>query len=93
MLAIPACSVSAADPGDADTHSLREIWPAALDDLADDLVTGNDVFMPDGQFPFDDVQIGAADAAGTNSQKYMTWRELRGWSIFNPQRPSGNTRG
>lgn len=77
MLAIPTAAVGATDPGDADTHSKREIRATAIDDFADDLMTGNNVLMANGQFTFDNVEIGATDSAGTNPQKHMAGRELR----------------
>jgi len=64
--AIGAGAAGMAQPGDADPLANPHALDAAADgiDPADDLMTWNDRHFRIGQFAVDDMQVGAADAAG-----------------------------
>ena len=47
--------------------------------LGDDLVARNDRELGFGQFAIDQMQIGAANAAGANPEQELAWAGL--WSI------------
>ena len=54
--------------------------PQTVDD-ADDLMPGNDVLHLRRQLAFDDVQVGAADAAGLDAHADLVRRRLRNGQI------------
>jgi hypothetical protein len=62
-LAIRATPVDAPDPGNSDTTAGRELFRAAGDYLADDLMAGSDSFALWNQLAFDNMQIGATNPA------------------------------
>jgi hypothetical protein len=62
-------SVGAPDPGDADAHAQGTVGGGAFDDLADDLVAGDEGVMDEGEIAFVDVEIGAADSAGEEAEE------------------------
>jgi hypothetical protein len=74
--------VGRAHPGDA--HALSRA--AALDDLADDLVAGNDRIAARRELSGDDVQVGAADAAGTDLEPHLAGGERRQRGALEHQR-------
>jgi hypothetical protein len=84
--AIEAISVDSSNPGDTDASSLRQLAGRALDDLSYDLMTGDQRLLAERQVSFGDVEIGSADAAGTNPEKNLARGELRGGDLFNSER-------
>jgi len=75
--AIPAFSIDAADPGDANAGTGREIRRSSVHDLAHDLMAGNYALTARRQFPFDDVQISPANATRPYAKQNVTWFESR----------------
>ena len=72
----PAGAVRAAEPRDADARTDRDVALARrLDHRADDLMARHDLRVPRREFAFDDVQIGAAHAAGMHLDAHLTGRE------------------
>ena len=67
--AILTGSVGTAYPGDANTRASRQLGRSSVNDLADDLMTGNVLFADRRQFAFDNVQVGPANTTGTNTQQ------------------------
>jgi hypothetical protein len=59
-----AGTVGATDPGDADPHTDGAFRSGTLDDLADNLVTGNERLVDERKIAFEDVEVSAADPAG-----------------------------
>src|SRR2546428_7339950 len=82
--AIRASAVSPADPGDAHTCAMRKAIPG--DDLADDLMARDDSGIAGREFALDDVQVGAADAAGEHSQQKVAGFRVRGGNGFDLER-------
>ena len=65
----PAGAVDAAHPGDADARAEGELGRGAFDDLADDLVAGDEAGLERRKVALGDVQVGAADAAGDDAEQ------------------------
>ena len=76
--AVTAVAVGPPEPGDADAVALREaLGPlAGLLHRPDDLVTEDERELRIGQLPVDDVQVGAADAAGVHGDEDLTGARL-----------------
>jgi hypothetical protein len=53
------------------------------DDLADDLMSGDNSWIEWRQFAFDNVKIGAADSAGEYTEENMARLELGLRNVFN----------
>ena len=60
----------------------------SVDNLAHDLMSGNDRLSNRRQFPFDDVQIGAADSTGANAQEHLSRRRFGFGNLPNFERTS-----
>ena len=69
VAAEPAVAVDAADPGDADARAERKLGGGAVDDFADDLMAGDDARVERRKVALDDVEVGAADAAGEDAEE------------------------
>ena len=67
-----AGSVGAAHPGDADAIAGLEVGRGGGDDLVDDLVAEDEGREFFGEIALDDVEIGAADAAGEDFEEGLT---------------------
>jgi hypothetical protein len=70
-----ACAVDASDPRHTGTRTQRKLFRRALDDLADDLVAGNERVPQRRQIALKDMQVGPADSTGEHTEKSMTWRD------------------
>ena len=86
MTAIPAIAIHPAHPGNADARAHGRFRAFACDNFADDLMAGDELWPQRRQVAFDDVQIGAADAAGEDAKEQMTGDELRARNFFDRQR-------
>jgi hypothetical protein len=77
-------AVNAAKPRNADAFAFERRCDAVtqLGYVADDLVTGNDGFAVRRQFCVDDVQIGAADAAGAHAHEHFSGLGTRPLRLF-----------
>lgn len=79
--AVPALPAGVAEPRHADAVSQRQARDAIAQhrDRTDDLVAGHDRIVNVGQLVVDDMQIGAADAAGTDLDQHLSrpWRRHR----------------
>lgn len=84
--AVGANPVYAADPGNSDAGAERQVGRSTADNVSDDLVTGDEGLLLQGQIAFDDMQVGAAYAASANAQQNLTWRGLRLGRLFNLKR-------
>ena|ERR1700693_1606708 len=67
--AVRAGSIDAADPGNTDASADRQLGRRAIDDVAHDLVAGDQRLFAWRQFAFQDVQICTADAAGAHPEQ------------------------
>src|SRR5580700_6551003 len=66
---VRAGSIYAADPGNTYAGAERKLGRSAVYYITYDLVAGDQGLHARGQFAFDDVQIGAADAARAHPQQ------------------------
>ena len=95
----PAGLVGLVQPGDADAVACGERRRARLaarrddlcagterHDLADDLVAGNDGRAVRRQLALQDVQVGAADAAGQHPQEHLARTRLGHRELDEPER-------
>jgi hypothetical protein len=71
MTAVPAIAVHATHPGNADSRSERQICGCAFDYLSHDLVARNELRSKRRQISFNDMQIGATDAASNDFEQNM----------------------
>jgi hypothetical protein len=69
VTAEPAVAIDAAHPGDACARADGDVRREAFDDFADNLVAGKEVRLDRGQVAFDNVEIGAADAASEDLEE------------------------
>jgi hypothetical protein len=60
-----------------------------IDDFADDLMAGDDARVQRRKIALDDVQIGAADAAGDHLEKDLAWLWLRARDVFDGKPRAG----
>ena len=77
-----AVLATAMQPGHADALAdmqAHAAWPD-FDDAADDLVPRHERQILRLEFAVDDVQVGATDAAGEDSQSHLPLREGRHWT-------------
>ena len=67
-----------AEPRNADTLADVQVLDAGADriDPANDLMARDNRNVRVGQFAVDDMQVGAADAAGTHLNPYLAWPGL-----------------
>ena len=63
------------------------------DEFADDLVAGDDAWIARWKVAFDDVKIGAADAAGENFKEDMVGLGLGGGDVFEDEGRFGDGSG
>jgi hypothetical protein len=76
MTAVPAITVDAAHPGNAYPRAQRQRGRSAIDDLAHDLMTRNQLRQNRRQVSFNDVQVRAADAASNDPNQDVVGLEL-----------------
>ena len=93
VLAIPAVSTAAAQPGHAHALTRDETADAGAQrlDLTHDLVAWDQRQRRFSQFAVHHMQVGAADAAGGDSQQQLARPGLRCWQLLQLQglaRPS-----
>ena len=69
VAAEPAIAVDAADPRNAYARAGGEGCGCAFHHFADDLMAGNDARVQGRKVALDDVEIGAADAAGDDLEQ------------------------
>jgi hypothetical protein len=58
----------------------------AFDDLADDLVAGNERLMNEGEIALEDVEIGATDSASEDAEEEMVFGEGGAGDFFDLKR-------
>src|SRR6185312_11597782 len=82
--AVRARTIGAAEPRDADalSHERGVDAVAGSRNFADHLMAGDDRIAVRRQLFIDDMQIGAADAAGPHPQQYLTLAGLRRLDIL-----------
>ena len=78
MLAIPAASIHAANPGDANASACRKIRRTGIGNFSNDLMSGNDFIAKWRQLAFHNMQIRSTNAAGAHTKENMAGLEL--WS-------------
>ncbi len=90
--AIAADAVGAMQPGNSNARAKREASSAGTEllDHADDLVPWNDGRLARRQFAFDDVQVGAANAAEAHADENLAIRRLRHRDVGELQRRGGD---
>ncbi len=89
--AIGAGSVGVAEPGDADPRAELEVDAFARRlDPADDLVPRHDRQFGIGQFAIDDMQVGAADAAGFDANENLPRSWLGIGTLLHDKRLAGS---
>jgi len=93
-------AIGAAEPGDPDAGAFQsrtggDACPPKLccgvelssDYFAYDLVPGNHSRIARREFAFYDVQVGATDSTGKDTQQNVAGLELWNWNIFDVKRP------
>jgi hypothetical protein len=88
--AVWAFAVDTADPGDTYAHTKGKVCRRSLHDVADDLVTRNQVLHPGRQFAFNDVEICPAHTTGTDSEENVTRFHFRSRHLLDHKGPYGN---
>jgi hypothetical protein len=79
-------AVGAPDPRDADPHAERAVAGGAFDDFADDLVSGDEGLMDEGDVAFEDVEVGSADSAGEDADEEVVVCEDGTGNVLNLKR-------
>lgn len=88
--AVQAGSVNVADPGNSDASSRGQSESGLADDITDNLVSGNDGVALGWEFPFDYMEISAADAACANFQQHLVGKRNRVFDFSDMERMAGN---
>ena len=70
-----------------------EICSRSFDHFADNLMARNDTRMEWPEIALDDVEIGAADAAGNDFEEELMGRELRARQVFDGKPCAGSGGG
>jgi hypothetical protein len=68
MLAIPAASIYAANPGDTNATPCRKTGCARIGNFSHDLMAGNYFIAAWREFAFHNVQVRSTNAAGTHTK-------------------------
>jgi len=77
-----AGAVGASDPGDTDAHADGAFGCSSADNLADDLVAGDEGLMHEAEVALEDVEVGAADTAGEDAEHDLSVGEHGHWGVF-----------
>jgi hypothetical protein len=77
-----AGAVGAADPGDADAHPRGAVSGRTCDDLADNLMAGDEGPVDEGEIAFEDMEIGAAYSAGEDTEEEMAFGQDGAGNVF-----------
>jgi hypothetical protein len=91
--AVPTASVGAANPRNSDARAGRKVCCAAFHDVADDLMSGNQVLPARRKFAFHNMQVGAANTAGAYFQQDMARFERRARNFIYTKRTLRNILG
>jgi hypothetical protein len=91
--AITAGAIGAADPRNAHASAHRKLRCGSAGDLSDDLVTRNQRPASYWQFPFDNVQIGPADATGPDPDQDVPRYRFGLRRLYNFQRAQRDAAG
>jgi hypothetical protein len=88
-LAVGTAAIHSADPGYSHTRAGREIRIRGVGgiDCCDDLVARNDVGHSNRQLAFNDMEIGATDAACPDPQENESRLNVRHGDFLNLKRP------
>jgi hypothetical protein len=70
--AIEAGSIGATEPRNSNPRADGQIGRGSFHDVSDDLVARNHVLVERRKFAFRDVQISAANSAGTHAQQNLS---------------------
>ncbi len=89
VTAEPAIAVNAADPGDAGARADGQVCGCAFNDFADDLMAGDDARVEGRKIALDDVEIGAADAAGDDFEENFAGLRLGARDVFDGKPGAG----
>jgi hypothetical protein len=84
--AIGTIAIDTAHPGNTDARSERQLSGRSVHNITHDLVAWNELPLARRQLAFSDVQVGAADSAGSNPKKKLTGCKLRLGSLFDTKR-------
>ena len=84
--AVRASSVYSAHPGNTNARAKRQFGCTAFYNIAHNLVAGDKWLLSWRQFSLCDVEIGAADPAGSNPKQNLTGCGLRLGSLFDIKR-------
>jgi hypothetical protein len=82
-------AVSSADPGDAETSAGWE--SVSGDHFSDNLMPWRNPRVQRRKFAFDDVQVGAANAASAHPEQELSRLSFGRRNVFNPQGRARNT--
>jgi hypothetical protein len=85
VLTVPAIPIDAANPGDADAASQRQLCRSAVHNLADDLMTGDEPWANRWQIAFRNVQVRPANSTSENSQHHITRLRFGAGNLLNFQ--------
>jgi hypothetical protein len=80
MLAIPAASIHAANPGDSNASACRKIRCTGIRNLSNDLMSRNEFIAKWRQLALDNMQIRTTNSAGAHTKENLPWLEL--WTRY-----------
>lgn len=86
MLAIPAASIHAADPGDANARACCKVGRTGVRNFSNDLVSRNDFIATWKQLTLNNVQVRSTNTTGAYAQENMAGLKLRFWDFADFQR-------
>ena len=91
--AVPTCSVGAANPRNSNARSGRKVCGGAFHDVADNLMSGNQVLAARRKFAFHNMQVGTANTAGADFQQDMARLQRRARNFIDAKRTLRNILG
>jgi hypothetical protein len=91
--AVPTGSIGAANPRNSDARAGRKVCGGAFHDVANDLMSGNQVLPARRKFAFHNMQVGAANTAGAHFQQDMARFERRARNVIYAKRTPRNVLG
>jgi len=80
--AVDAGAIHASDPGYADAGVQGQTGRGSIAHIADDLMARDQRAAEGGKFAGQDVQVGAADAAGTDFEQDIARLDCRSRDVF-----------
>jgi hypothetical protein len=90
VFTVPASPIDRSHPRDTHTLTAGETRIARVHNFPNNLVAGDPVTAWGGKFPFNDVEVGPANATGTYTQQDISRRSNGVWNLGYVQWLGGN---